>query len=621
MGSAQLLGASAKLPVVPRRLTIAEITSIMIQRRTEDAYLIRNMIDVRDRYNGDVIIPLPDVEGQPKLEPPVARLIAQAIDNLARRAAGYRPRIQVPNIKPDTQRYAKIAETMRLALSASHEYNQLWDVKSYRSFRHFIGYGTFAMVVLPDEAAGRATIEIRDPLTAFPELRTPDDIRPPKNVGFIVGRSMDWILANYPEAEPYFRRSSAPQADTIWDIVEWIDENDIVIGIMGPRQPAYAPADMRPFSYGPLELRRWENKTGMCTAVVPRRVTLDRVMSAISPLVGTYDLMSRLASLQLIAGEKAVFPDLVILSEDPNQPAQIVSGGGRWQDGRTGDANILQGARGAQFLQSEPAPEVEMLIERLEAIIRAGTGGSALMEGQNPTSLRTGRAIAQMGEFSVDPIIAEAQKMYARSLSFVNEAVIATEYAYFPKKTITAFTGYAGDKGVVTYTPENDFVTLLNRVSYPVAGADVAQLSMSLSQLVGTEQLSRTTARALNPQIEDPDQEADIIARETLRGATLQALTQMAGTGQITPLELSHIGKMLEDGKTIYDAVEYVHQESQKRQATQAPPPGPGQTAPPQSQPGLGGPPGQPSPPVPAPPPSLGNLQKLVGALNAQPRP
>ena len=456
-----------------------EIVSVMRQRRSQDTYLIRAMIDVRDRYNGDIIIPLPDVVGQPKLQPPIAQLLAIAIDNLARKASEVRPRVTVPNMVPGSKVAAKHSENTRRAIQANWEYNQLWDLKLARSYRHMWGYGTNAFMVMPEFRDGRARIEIRDPLTAYPELRVQDDVRPAENCGFIFGRSMDWLVSHYPQTKTYFSNSSGHQWDTIWDVVEWVDSEMIVMGIMGPRNPAYMASDSRPYAYSAFELGRWENKAGMCTAVVPRRLTLDRIQSALTPLIGTYDLVSRIASLQLIAGEKSVFPDLAVIGRDPSTPPTIASHDGNWQDGRTGEANILQNVASVQFLESRASPETQQLMEQLMNVIQTSGGASSLFQGENPDSLRTGRAISTMSSFSIDPLINEVQKIQQRALESVNTAMLEVELGYFGSRKIVGFTGLAGDRGVVEYVPKEDFISTLNHVSYAIPGADISQMSVA----------------------------------------------------------------------------------------------------------------------------------------------
>src|ERR1700722_13842606 len=73
-----------------------QIVAIMRQRRSQDSILFSQGIEVRDRYNGDVVIPLTDVKGSPVLDIPGPRLIAEAIDGIAMQASSSRPSIVTP---------------------------------------------------------------------------------------------------------------------------------------------------------------------------------------------------------------------------------------------------------------------------------------------------------------------------------------------------------------------------------------------------------------------------------------------------------------------------------------------------------------------------------------------
>ncbi|MDE2106176.1 MAG: hypothetical protein KGL39_53645, partial [Patescibacteria group bacterium] len=365
-------------------ISFDEVISLARQRRSQDSLLIRQMIDARDRYNGDVILPLPDVDGAPDMEPPTARLIAQAIDGSAMRAASPNPVITCPSLKPGRTQYENKAGVRRRALYAHWEDSQI-RIKLYRSYRHLVGYGTCSWVVIPDDGERIARAELRDPLTAYPELRNQDDIREPRNVIFIYGRSIDWIIAHYPNTKGFFYNAANQNWDTLWDIVEYIDQDEIVIGILGPRMPAYSPQDSRPYGYNGFELCRFKNKAGMVPVVCPRRVTLDRIQGQMATMIGSVDLHARLTALELAAAEKHVFPDLVILSE-ANQLADNASGA--WKDGRSGEVNILRNARGVEYLTNATPPFVPQMVSQLEDSIRESGGASGMFGGDNPNSLR-----------------------------------------------------------------------------------------------------------------------------------------------------------------------------------------------------------------------------------------
>lgn len=601
-----------------------QIVSVMRQRRSQDSILIRQMVDVRDRYNGDVVIPMPDVNDAPTIDPPTPRLITQAIDGTAMTAASSRPVIECPIANMASDLSKNRSETRRRFLYGSWFESQL-EIKMYRSYRHLAGYGTCSWVVMPDAELERAVVELRDPLTSYPELRAPDDVRDPLNVGFIYGRSADWIARNYPQhAENFLASAVGKNWDTLWDMVEWIDEDEVVVGVLGPRMPAYSPQDSRPYGYGGFELARWKNRAGRVTAVCPRRVTLDRIMGQISAMIGTVDLFTRMSALQVTANEKFAFPDLVVMGRDPNTPPELVNG--TWRDGRTGEVNLVNGASDVKYLQTGASPAMEQSLERLEQSIREVGGANPMMAGDN-AGMRTGRGLATLGSFSVDPRSQEIQIIQSYALTEVNRILIAVTKGYFGGKKISMFTGLSGASSQVDLVPNKDLDSDLNAVKYPIPGADINQMSVAVSQLVGSKLISRRGGMILHPLIEDPDEQIKLIAIQDMTDSISASAQQQMSTGTMPLIDAARTLELLEEGKGWAEALTTAHNEAQARQASQAPPPDPnaGQAASPAAMPGLSAPgtgvEGQPPPAIPQSPPSLANFRQLTQQLKANPNP
>lgn len=604
---------------VRKGIPFDQIVSLMRQRRSQDSLLIRQMIDIRDRYNNDVVLPLPTVQNSPEIEPPVPRLIAQAIDGTAMRAASPNPAITCPALNPASSLSVKKADIRRRRLYGAWKENQV-KIKLYRSYRHLVGYGTCAWIVLPDSAERRAKIELRDPLMTYPELRTPNDIREPKNVGFVYGRSVDWITYHYPTAKDFFYNAAGKEWDTLWDVVEWVDEDEVVIGILGPRMPAYTPQDSRPYGYNGFELCRFRNKAGMVPVVTPRRVTLDLVMGQMATMIGTVDLHSRLMALEVLAAEKHVFPDMFLLGE-PNGTPRVV--GGNWRDGRTGEINEVTGAREVGYLSTQPTPQILQTIAQLEDSIRETGGASGFFGGENPGGLRTGRALDTMGSFSVDPRVQEFQELQSQALRLLNIGVLAVEKGYYPNAKQFCFTGLQGDASLCEYQPARDFETGENDVQYPIPGADISQVSVAVAQMVGSGLMSKHTGRVKHPFIDDAEQEEAQLAEEMIEQAILAAFAQQTNGGQVPLTDAIRVLTLLKGGMDLAEAVNQAQKEAQERQATQAPPPGPTQLSAPEAQPGIA--PGSEQPqgtnsPIPTPPVSLANFHSLVRNLNSMPQ-
>lgn len=564
--------------------TWADIQSTMWQRRQRDANLLRQMIEARDRYNGDVIVPMPDVDGEPTLGSLAPQIVADGIDHNAMRAASVIPSISCPALggRPSAK---ENAARRRRALYANWHWNGM-ELILYRYFRHYIGYGTASLVVVPDFREERARIELRDPLTSYPELRSPEDFREPVNVGFVFGRSEDWLFANYPEAQSTLKTVGT---SSLWDIVEWIDEEDVVMGVLGPRTVA-GSYDDRVYGSGrgpaqnSMELRRWPNRAGMVPCAVPRRATLDRIMGQLTHVFPTIDLLDRMTALEAIASERQTFPDMVILGKRTAVPSLS---GGRWKDGREGEPNIVLDADGIQLLNTNVSQSTMQTIQSLERTARTSGGVLTQFGGETSGAYRTGRALDTLAGFSVDPRVMEAQKFAARALETINHAVMAVERGYWPTKKYTVFSGWSGDVELVEYVPEKTYQSCENAVTYALPGTDISQATVALTQLVGAGLISKNTSRVSHPLIADAQLEEKAIVHERIEDAVLVTFLQQASTGTLPLIDLVTIDEQFQKTGSMIEAVRKADADARARQAAETPAAPEGMALAPEAQPGL----------------------------------
>lgn len=596
--------------------TWEEIAATVIRRRREQSDIISDMAEVRDRYNGTFVVPLPDVEGEPALPPTAPALIAAAIDSTAQIAASTNPIIITPALTT-TDGSRKKAKLRRTALEDAWKQSHM-SLLRRRLFRHYAAYGTYSLLVMPDWETDRPRIEVRDPLTTYPEPRAIDDLRPPRNVAYVFGRSLDWILANFPAAERQVGNHQTV-GDRLWDVVEWIDEDDIVLGVLGQRQPAHEYGSSSAFKQYPedaggFELARWPNRLSMVPAVAPRRITLDRVAGQVSQTVGLFDLMNRLMALDITAAEKAIFPDRYIIGQDGRAP-QVVSGS--WKDGRTGEANLLLDVQSIGELVSTQGPLVHPVIDRIERAIRISGGVMPFMTGETVGSLRTGRAMSELGSVAVDPRIQEMQEVMQISLTHINEIVLSMYKEYWPNKQYDVWSGSPNDPKITSFTPSTHFETTANEVRYPFIGLDASQLSVVLPQRVGSGMLSTYSAMVFDPFVSDPEAELARIQEEQLDRAIAQSVNQQSATGALPLTDLVRIKELVRQGEDIVDAVQTAQQEAQERQAQEAAPTDPA------AQPGLAAP-GQgveAANPFPEPPQGLNRaaqMRQVLGAIRGR---
>jgi hypothetical protein len=605
--------------------TFEDIVGIVRQRQEMQSPLIRRMLDVRDRYNGDYVIPIPSMDEEPVLPALTPALIAENIDAVAQRAASVLPFIGCPAVDPSKERGVRsreYADIRRRAL-ASTWYQSKYKVKIRRAYRHLAGYATTCLVVTPDFQTGRPRIDVRDPLGVYAEPKAYEDYDPPSNCAFVHGKSGDWLRSRYPASRtenggPIESDDNARQE--LWEIVEWVDADQIVIGILGPRYGNMSRRDS--FHSASMELSRSSNRAGIPCVVTPGRITLDKIASSISNVVGIVDLMAKMMALEIMAQEKAIFPDRYIIGRSGQVPMIV---GGEWKDGREGKVNVLLDAEQIGELRSAPDPSTNIAIDRLERNARISTGTVPQIGGESYGALRTGRGIDALMGAAMDPRIQEMQEIMEAHLPHLNESIFATYKGYFGAKKFSMYTGYAGDFGQVVFTPNEHFETFDNVVSHSIPGADIQSTTIQLGQLLGMKGISLRTFRTKHPYIDDAEMEGRRVDEEQLEEAVIAAIQQQALSGQLPVVYVSKIEKHRKKGLDIFEAIEKADEEIRKEQAAIAPAPEEGMAMAPEQAPGLAVAPQGMAPQGMAPqgPPPTGELspdneRQLVEALRTQ---
>jgi hypothetical protein len=162
----------------------------------------------------------------------------------------------------------------------------------------------------------------------------------------------------------------------------------------------------------------------------------------------------------------------------------------------------------------------------------------------------------------------------------------------------------------VTYTPNETFENTEHVVSYPAAGSDVNSLIIGIGQRIGLGIMSKQTAATLDPYIDNPEVEHDRIIAEGLEQALVASIQQQAASGQLPPLVLSKVMKLVKDDKLeVADALTKVTEEAAKAtQVEQAPEEMAAAAA-------MGSLAGGAPPPIAGPSPSQTNLMSLLSTL------
>lgn len=608
------------------KFTWDEKVQIALSYQQQDTPLIRDMQEVRARVNGDYVLPLVGVDGEPAIPSPSPQLIENTISHNAMRAASTRPVISVPALdhtKPNGVRSMEYANVRRKTYYGVWHHSGL-RLLMRRAYRHLSGYGEMVLWVSPGLNEGIPRIELRDPLVTYPEPRAPEDVHNVSHVAFIHPRSVAWLMSNFGshEAVQAMVRSgnhTGPGAkDELYDVLEFVDGDEIAFGILGPRHDQRRRGGERAGTHA-VHLKTWPNLAGRCPASVGRRVTLDRIASQVASSIGAADLMDRLMALEVIAQERAVFPDKYMIGQEGRVP-QILNG--RWQDGREGQINLLDGVQQVGELRSDPPQSTSRMIERLDRSVRVSAGNPELFAGVANSSIRSGATVNALGSFAVDPQIQELQDIGAYHLTHINSIVHDTLKGYYSGEKKVFFSGWASARGHVELDVDAHLESPDNVTEYPFAGADANALTVAVGQLVGTRLMSRESGRRLHPMIENDALEHESVLAEAMEEAVLQSFLVQIQDGSLALIDAARTLQLVEEGKPLTEAILQASREAQERQAEMAPPPGEGQITSPEAQAGLAAPgvAGVEQPVEPGgfgePAPGVTDLQRLSAALS-----
>ncbi len=541
--------------------TVDEIVSLYTSRsRTNDSAKSR-MRTLRDYYNGDVIVPLPELDTDEQSA--VANLLSQGLDQTAMRIASTSPDIYCPPSDPSKKRSRDNATKRRKALFGWWE-NSRMDLQLAKRARHLIGYATTVTQLRFNNKTGAPEWHLRDPLTTYPAtLLNVDDLRP-RDVIFSYERSLGWVQKHYPEAGRKFGGDGTATEDQPINLIEYIDdEEQVLIGMRAPVQTSMfvTPGNTENKSII-IELERVNNPLGQTPVVCAQRINLDSAQGQFDGILGMYQMQARLMALEVIAVQKGVFPDTWLVGRAGETP-QIVNPA----DGLTGEVGVIRGGD-LKDMSLQPGYMTNPAIDRLERAQRLTAGIPQEFGGESTSNIRTGRRGDAVLSAVVDFTVQEAQRIMARSLEEENRLALdmAKRYAGGRKRSFYVSTKNA--KGRVDYVPNENFESTDNVVSYSHPGADINNLVIGGGQRVGMGTMSKRSFMAIDPLVDDPEFEHDTVIGEQLEQALLASVQQQASQGAIPPADLARIMDLvMHDQMELAGAVEKVQREAQERQA------------------------------------------------------
>ena len=571
--------------------TFDMIREAVVLMQADQGPLIQKMREVLIRYEGDFVIPLPDLANEPSMPQLTPALVGEAIDQIALRAASTWPKISSPPLNPTKDRGVRSREyatTREQIITATMEKSR-WQLGRRRFYRHLTAYHTSSLVVVPDMETKMPRIEVRDPLSTLVEPKAAESLRDPNYAAFITRFSGAHMRKHYPLVRSEVGGPiTGRDLNKMWEVVEWYDCDDVVWGLLGPVESYGAHvATQNGGAGGQLwrELLRLPNRCEHPPVCVPHNVSLAGISSRIASLLGNIDLQARLMALHITAQEKAIFPDTYVIGGD-NEPSLVA---GEWRDGRTGEVNLIRNAQSVGVLRTAPDPSTGQMIDRLERNFRTSTSLVPQLGGETYGAMRTGRAIDALSGMALDPRVQEIHEISEAYLPSLNTAILSTYKGMWPNKKYSMYCGRANDRRLVEFTPSEHIETLETSVSYFVAGADVMQLTQVLGSLMGAGAIARRTFQEQHPMIGNADAEQNQIREEQLEDAAMQSLQQGMLSGQIPMTVGGMVRKHVLAGKTVFQAIDLANEELQKLQAQQAPPPPEGMVASPEAMPGLSG--------------------------------
>lgn len=509
--------------------------------------------DVTDTYNGDLVIPLPELDKNERRAVP--NLLAQGLNQMAMRISSSAADVHYPSLDPGDP---EADENARICRQANLGWWEASDVKLMlaRRARHLIGYASTPVVVRFNMKTGVPRWEMRHPLCTYPgETLNPDDVNPPDCI-FTFTRTLAWLKRNYPDQFLLLNKGQNWKPTDKVELLEYMDDCCFVLIVLGAA--GRPPAGQMP--YCPLE--RVVNRGGLCPAIVPGRVTLDRPAGAYDGMVGLYQQQAQLMALEVIAVRRGIFQNEWLVARQNENPVIVQEA-----DGLRGVTGVVRGGT-IENQSKTPGYKTDMTIAQLERAQRLESGIPAEFGGESTTNVRTGRRGDSILSAVVDFPIQEAHHILEASMAWENKVAVSQAKAYAGNQPKSFYVNSKGAKGTVKYTPNKNFQSDSNVVTFPHAGADINSLIIGIGQMIGVGLISTELGRELNPMIEDPQQEHQRVLVESLESSILGGLQQAAVQGTLAPNDLARIMQLVgEDHKTLVEAVMIAQKEAQERQS------------------------------------------------------
>jgi hypothetical protein len=552
-----------------------EILNLYRKRKASYALLHSKMREIADIYNGRAEVPLPELERDEM--PSIPNLLAQGVDQMAGRITSVVPTVTFASARPGIRKSDRNAQAAADTVTGWWQADRLMMKQKSRG-RRLIAYGMAPTVLRWDHKNHRPTWQVRHPMETLPspDLQ-PGQVRPSDCI-FSYTRSIGWLTDNGYGEDLWILTGGGDQVsrDTLVTIIEYIDADHTVLMAAGHYgNDFYGVGDTRiTDGYANSTLRgivleAYPNMSTDIPVVIPTRLTLDEMTGQFDNMIGMYYAQAKLMALEVIAVEKGIFPDTYIVSRQGEQ-GRFIEGP---HDGRTGMVNVIAGGD-IKEMQTSPGYMTQQTIDRLERAQRVTSGIPAEFGGESGSNIRTGRRGDAVLSAVIDFPVAEAQETFAFALEEENRVAIQMAKRIDGDTKRTIYVGVGNARKPVDYVPNETFSHSEHVVAFPATGTDLNTLIIGLGQRVGLGIMSKQTAAQLDPFVDNPEHEHDAIIAEGLEQALVQSIQQQAASGQLPPITLSKVMRLVRTDKMeLAEALTKVTEDAQKAQA-QPPPPG-----------------------------------------------
>ena len=559
----------------------AEIVELYNQRRIAKGPLHDQMRKVRSLANGDIIVPLNELDRNAKAN--IANLLVQGLDQMSMRVASTMPSPYFPPVKEGSERAKGYADTRRKAMLSIWDQNKM-AMKMRRRARHILAYSQSAVILKPDFRTLTPRWTVRNPLDTFAApVDDPDDMLPEDCI-FTFRATASWLIKNYGEEVLGTLRMGKMDSDTKYTMLEYVDADSLQLVVLGAENNPGLNTSERA-GIDALTLEVIPNRTGMPLAIVANRITLDKPRGQFDGTLGMYYTRARLQALTEIAIERGIFPEEYLVARTGENPEILQLANSK--------SGVLGVVKGGDIVSKDlnPGYKTYEALDRLERQERLEGAIPAEFGGESGSNIRTGRRGENVLSATVDFRVQEAQAIFETSLLEEDRVAIAIEKFYWGDFPKTYFIPSRSGIAQEIYVPNKIWETDFHYVTYSAAGSDVNSLIIGLGQRLGTGMMSKESAREADPLISDPDLEHDRLVVEGVEAALLSSIQTQAAdpNGPYQPEDLAYLSKqVIELDTTLYEAVRRTQQRAQDRQAMMMPMGAP-ETMPGLAMPGMGG--------------------------------